>query len=434
MAQFRKRTPQTVVLLVAATMVVGCETEHSSNPLSPNIAGPLAGITISAPTPVQPIDGQLIAADTGPVTLTFQSAVSTSPRPYWHELQIAEDGQFERILQTFNEIESPEGSLVVSVTLPLTLAPGTSYHWRARALDGANTGPYSNGVHFEIFMPVTITAPTLNLPADGATTQTQTPVLSVNNATVSGPASNTIYRFEISSTSSFASLISSWSVAPSTGPVTSVQVTGLGSNLTYYWRAQVRATGRTGEVVGPFSATRSFRTPFSAPPPPTPPPPAPPPPPGGGAADEINLSQVNWLHTNVSNWAKTSTVTGVTVVPGEICVYHTAAGHWPFSTDVFPVEPGDPPGGGPIEGNIWIFGFINGQWYAATWDWLRPGQECKHESAHTLGADQIRIPPMDASWIPRKGDTVGFMMSTIARTSLRAGTERTNVVLFTWPY
>jgi len=427
MAQIRKRTTQTVVSLVAATLlVVACETEHSSNPLSPNIAGPLAGITISAPTPVQPVDGQLLAVDSGPVTLTFQSAVSNSPRPFWHELQIAEDGEFERILRTFEEIASAEGGLVISVALAITLDPGSTYYWRARALDGANTGPYSNGVHFEIFMPVTITAPTLNLPADGATTQTKTPVLSVNNATVSGPASNTIYRFEISSTSSFASLTSSWSVAPSTGPITSVQVSGLDSNLTYYWRVHVRATGRTGEVVGPFSATRSFRTPFSAPPPP-PPGPAPPPAPGGGAADEINLSQVTWLHTNVSNWAKTSTVTGVTVVPGEICVFHTAAGQWPFSTSVFS-------DGSPIEGNIWIFGFINGRWYAATWDWLRPGQECKYESADSIGRDQIRIPPMDASWIPRAGDTVGFMMSTIARTGLRAGTERTNVVLFTWPY
>lgn len=151
-------------------------------------------------------------------------------------------------------------------------------------------------------------------------------------------------------------------------------------------------------------------------------------------ADEIDLSQVTWLHTDVSSWRVTSTVTSVSVTPDEICVNHTAAGLWPFSTDVFPVGPGDPPGGAPIEGNIWIFAQFNGRWYAATWDWLRPGQQCKHETAETLGRDQIRFPPMDASWVPQPGDRVGFMMSTIARTNLRAGEERSNVVQFTWPY
>jgi hypothetical protein len=41
---------------------------------------------------------------------------------------------------------------------------------------------------------------------------------------------------------------------------------------------------------------------------------------------------------------------------------------------------------------------------------------------------------MDGSWVPQKGDPIGLMMSTIARTDLRAGTERTNVVLIEWPY
>ena len=135
----------------------------------------------------------------------------------------------------------------------------------------------------------------------------------------------------------------------------------------------------------------------------------------------------------MSNWAITSTVTETSVRPGEVCVRHTQAGRWPFSRDVFPPD-AEYPNGAPIEGNIWIFGFIDGQWYGATWDWLRPGQECKHESADTFGRDQIRKWPMDASWVPKRGDPIGLMMSTIARTSLRAGYERTNVVLIEWPY
>ena len=529
MAQIGIRTPKIVIVLATATLMVACDAERSSNPLSPNIAGPLAGITISVPTPIQPADGQLIAVGAQPVTLVFRSAVSDSPRPFWHEAQIAEDGDFVSILHTFEEIPSDDGDMV-SFELPLTLDPERIYHWRTRAVDGANTGPYSNGASFDIYSPVTIGAPTLDLPPDGATVQIDAPLLSVNNATVDGPASNIIYRFEISSSPSFSSLTAVLSVSPSTGPTTSAQPGGLGFDRTYYWRVHVRATGRTGEVVGPFSTTRSFRTP--------PPPvvlgiPVPSSPDGtattpttrptyvvnngtvtgpagtvtyqvqvatdagfvaivdspsavrsdasqtsiasqvdlaedtvhywraratngtlttswspiavfrtpssgggggGGGVDEIDLSQVTWLHTNVSNWAVTSTVTGVSISTSQVCVFHTAAGQWPFSTDVFPVEPGDPPGGAPIEGNPWIFAFINGRWYGATWDWLRPGQECKGITAEEFGRDQIRISPMDASWTPQAGETVGFMMSTIARTSLRAGEERSNVVLVTWPY
>ena len=428
MAQTCKRTLKTVVLLAAAPMMVACDSEHSSNPLSPNIAGPLAGITITTPASIQPVDGQLIAVDTQPVTLVFQSAVSDSPRPFWHEAQIAEDGNFVSILHTFEKIPSAEGGMV-SVDLPLMLDPGRTYHWRARALDGADTGPYSNGASFEIYTPVTIDAPTLTLPPNGTSMQTNAPVLSVNNATVSGPASDTVYRFEISPTPSFSSLAELLSVPPSTGPTTSAQPSGLGYDLTYYWRVHVRARARAGDVVGPFSATWSFRTPSSG---------------GGGGGeggggggggggDEIDLSQVTFLHSDVSNWAITSRVTETSVRPDEVCVYHTKAGRWPFSRDVFPPDE-EYPNGAPIAGNIWIFGFINGRWYGATWDWLRPGQECKHESADTFGRDQIRKWPMDASWVPKRGDPIGLMMSTIARTSLRAGTERTNVVLIEWPY
>ena len=260
MAQICKRTTRTVAWLAAATLLAACDSEHSSNPLSPNIAGPLAGITISAPLEVEPVDGQLLAVEAQPVTLTFENAVSDSPRPFWHELQIAEDGAFEHILDTFEEIPPGEDG-VASFELPRTLDPERLYHWRVRAVDGANDGPYSTGEEFEIYTPLTIGAPTLTAPPDGATTQIDAPVLSVSNATLDGPASDVVYRFEISPTQSFSSLTTLLSVPPSAGPTTSAKPGGLGYDLTYYWRAQVHAAGRTGNVVGPYSATWSFRTP-----------------------------------------------------------------------------------------------------------------------------------------------------------------------------
>ena len=175
MAQTCKRTPQFVVLIAAATMMVACDSEHSSNPLSPNIAGPLAGITITTPASIQPVDGELIAVDAQPVTLVFRSAASDSPRPFWHEVQIAEDGNFDSILRTFEKIPESEGDMV-SFEIPLLLEPERVYHWRTRAADGANSGPYSDSASFDVYSPVTIGTPTLALPVDGATTLIDAPM------------------------------------------------------------------------------------------------------------------------------------------------------------------------------------------------------------------------------------------------------------------
>lgn len=166
--------------------------------------------------------------------------------------------------------------------------------------------------------------------------------------------------------------------------------------------------------------------PVVTPPTPTPNPnpnPTPNPPPGGGG-DELDLSKVTFLHNDVSRWRITSKVTDVSISRSEICVDHTGAGRFPTSQF----------GTIAVEGNVWILAQFNGRWYAATYDWLRPGQVCKGVTGGELGPDQIRIAPMDASWPgPRSGETVGFMVSTRARDDVSAGEERTNVVLVRWP-
>lgn len=156
----------------------------------------------------------------------------------------------------------------------------------------------------------------------------------------------------------------------------------------------------------------------------TTPPTDPNPPPKSGGADQLDPRQVTWLHRDVSSWPITSTVTDVTITRSEMCVDHSGAGRFPTSQF----------GTIQVEGNVWIFAQINGRWYGATYDWLRPGQVCKGVTGDELGRDQIRIAPMDASWPgPRSGDTVGFMVSARARDDVSAGAERTNIVLVRWP-
>lgn len=141
----------------------------------------------------------------------------------------------------------------------------------------------------------------------------------------------------------------------------------------------------------------------SAPPPPPPPPPTTP--------------AVIWLDYDVSGWAETSTITSVTIDGSSICIEHTKAGQWPVAHGV--------------EGNPWVFANVGGQWYAATYEWLRPGQICKGITADNIGAHIGRSPL--TSWRPQSGELVGFMVSALVRAGPETVPERSNLVMVRWP-
>jgi hypothetical protein len=133
--------------------------------------------------------------------------------------------------------------------------------------------------------------------------------------------------------------------------------------------------------------------------------------------DQIDVSQVKWLHADVSGWKQTSTVTDVDISSKSVSIEHTKAGKWPHF--------------GGAEGNPWVFVNRGGRWYAATYEWLRPGQTKKYVTAADIGAHTKREPI--ESWQPQPGELVGFMVSTPARTGGRTVNERSNVVLTRWP-
>ena len=146
-------------------------------------------------------------------------------------------------------------------------------------------------------------------------------------------------------------------------------------------------------------------------------PPAPPGAGAGGSPSSIDLGAVTWLHTNVSGWAETSRITSTSIGNPPICIGHTMAGRWPVKDGV--------------EGNPWIFVNMNGRWYAATYEWLSPGQTCKRIDANSIGP-HIGIPPL-SSWRPRSGELVGLMVSARARSGGDTVPERSNVVMTRWP-
>lgn len=144
----------------------------------------------------------------------------------------------------------------------------------------------------------------------------------------------------------------------------------------------------------------------------------------------FRMSELVFLHApEAVDWDVTSTITEVTFQTSgshvtDICFPHTKAGRWKRS--------------GAGEGNVWVIAQVNGTWYAATWDYIRPGQVCKSASGFTwddrrdgIGA-HTKQSPLN-TWRPDHGERIGIMVSGFARTSQRTVLERSNIFMTDWP-
>ena len=94
-----------------------------------------------------------------------------------------------------------------------------------------------------------------------------------------------------------------------------------------------------------------------------------------------------WHREDVSAWVETSRIEDVTIEyprkgdpnDGRVCFPHTMAGKWPVFND----------DGNLGEGNVWVFGLIDGVWHAAPAEWLKPGQTCKRFTNETSTDDTL---------------------------------------------
>jgi hypothetical protein len=145
----------------------------------------------------------------------------------------------------------------------------------------------------------------------------------------------------------------------------------------------------------------------------------------------FRMSELVWLHApDAADWDVTSTISDVTFSPQgtsnvtKICFPHSKAGKWKQS--------------GAGEGNVWVVAEVDGTWYAATWDYIRPGQICKSANDFTWNSRRDGIfahtqrPPLEGR-VPRSGDRIGIMVSGFARTSQRTVLEKSNIFMTVWP-
>jgi hypothetical protein len=257
------------VLVTLGVVITACTASKSSSPLSPTVAGPIPGVSISAPKMLEPAPGALIDRTKQPITLLLENPSTTGVRPLTLLVEIAADAAFSNKVFSRDGLTPGDGGRT-SVRLPDSLAAERTYFWRARAEDGANAGPYSVAADFNVYTPIVIEEPTLVSPAPNSTITGLRPRFVFANASHSGPVGPISYVIELADSEAF---IRKAAVAiPEQPSQTSYDTpTDLAYGTVYFWH--VRAYDAT--TTGPWSVTLAFRTPDTPPPPPPPPTPGP---------------------------------------------------------------------------------------------------------------------------------------------------------------
>jgi len=257
-------------LLTAAVCVLAlsaCEQVKSSSPLSPQVAGPMAGVEMTPPKLLEPQPGRKLKPPEQPVKLLIENGSSNSPRPWTLMVEIAGDDTFGNPVFKQEKIPPGDGGRT-SVVLPSALQVGRKYFWRAKAMDGANESPFSNPSQFEVLEPVIFQAPTPVSPKGNETSSTRRPELVVLNAARSGPFKTPVlYYFEVATDQAFSQRVVFEETTEGTLQTKLPTPHDLAASETHYWRSRAF----DGEVYGPWAVVESFRTPA-----------APAPPPGGG--------------------------------------------------------------------------------------------------------------------------------------------------------
>jgi hypothetical protein len=244
-----------VTLFVLGFSLAGCDSEKSSNPTSPSIAGPIEGVTISTPKLLEPATSQSIDSTSQPITLLFENSASNGVRTVTYIIEIATDVNFTTKVFTRDGVAAGTSGRT-SIKLPDALSSDRTYYWRVKATDGANSSDYSSAAAFTIVTPASIAAPTPVSPVGGAEVDSTQPTFVVNNSTTGGKVGTITYVFQISTTSSFTS----YSQVAVTQQTTQTQFTmpsALSYETTYYWRVR----GDDGAITSAWAATQTFVTP-----------------------------------------------------------------------------------------------------------------------------------------------------------------------------
>ena len=396
----------------AAVCIVGAACSKNSNPTQPSTTaaasadGAAATASVTVPRAVSPAAGVTIRNTDHPVTLVVANAVVTQSAAATYTFEVSTDSAFSS--KAYSKTGVAAGASGQTRLTIDKIPAGTNYYWHARAEGGGTGGPFSAARPFTSGTAIVIDSATLVSPISGAGTGAR-PTFTVTNATHSGPAGPITYKFEIASSSAFSSVVVTGTVNEGVSRTTYTPNTDLPPETTLYWR--VTASDVANAVSGPTTLPATFVTSFA-----------------------IDLKKVVYLNSpDVSNWPQTAVLSLVEQDgsgDGPVCMSYTDPG-WPDSP--WPFGGPDPNFG--VYANQWYFARINGTWYGGAGEWIyRGASSCKAgQGTKTIGPDSGFGPPF-SSWVPKVGELVGFMVSSVARNGpvKRTVDERSNVIVQPW--
>jgi hypothetical protein len=248
--------------------LVGCEAQKSSNPLSPSVAGPIAGVEITAPKMLEPAQGFKFKESQQPIKLLIENSATNGVRPVTYSFEVASDEGFNAKVYARSGVVQGDGGRT-SVTVE-KLDLGRGYYWRVRAEDGANASTFASS-SFEVLPKAQLNPPNGQSPGNGSTAGSRRPELVLSASERNAAVGAVTYEFQVSSVAGFTGIVAAGLRAETGGTTGFVPDADLASATTFYWRA--RATDF--ETTSGWSSTMSFRTPAAAPGPSPSPGPAP---------------------------------------------------------------------------------------------------------------------------------------------------------------
>lgn len=265
------RHPAATLLLAGLLApLAACEAKKSETPLAPTVAGPIAGVEITAPRLLEPSAGTKLKESQQPITLLVENSTTNGVRPIAYSFEVATDDTFQtKMYARSGVLPGSDGRTRVTVD---RLESGRGYVWRVRAEDGANSSTYSTS-SFELLPRPQLDPPPLLQPSNNQQTASNSPQLTVGAASRNAAVSAVTYEFQVAQDPAMTTIVAS-GTSGEAGGSTTFQLSTLPGGTTFYWR--VRAHGE--DITSGWSAVQAFRTPAATGPAPGP---SPGPAPGG---------------------------------------------------------------------------------------------------------------------------------------------------------
>ena len=382
----RLRTLAVTSALLGLIGVTAC-----SSPATPT------GVSMVAAQGVSPSDGAQLTYASQPITLNIKNGVATGDQAITYTFQVASDPNFTTIVATKDAVTP--GTSQTTTTLD-RLSGAKTYYWRSRLNSAGVAGPFSASRSFTVGPEVVIQAPTQVSPsANGQATGTAQ--LVVTNSTRTGPAGAITYRFEVSSSSSFASIAYTTTVAEGSGQTSAtVPATTLTSAATYFWRAQ--ALDATNSVTSAFTSASSFQY----------------------IAFDMRQARIWDSPSDIGSWTEGARITSVHMTSAAMLVdfdRRDGPNRWPDA----PFGDG---GDGTIQYTLGMCLNINGQWHCSNVVQFWYGRDL---AAGGAPGDVAREWFYDTRWgtlmghQPAVGETVGIY---VGAGNLRGRTEPSTVI------